>query len=44
MEDILQESDDRRAVGVIVWESDLESEHGVCVRTFVARGGDSSVE
>jgi hypothetical protein len=31
VEDVLLEGHDGRAVGVVIWESDLEAQDGVCV-------------
>jgi hypothetical protein len=37
VEDVLQEGHNGRAVGVVVWESDLEAQDGVCVWSWWGR-------
>jgi hypothetical protein len=37
VEDVLLEGDDGRAVGAVVWESDLEAQDGVCVWSWWGR-------
>ena len=41
MEDILEERDHRRTIGIVVRESDLEAENGIGIRAWQVHRGSA---